>query len=90
MFYVFLSSATTPSALDRITDFIFNGVIKLIARLPASPFDTDQLLGSLSGVLEPLNYFIPFYLFSSIFAAWQAVFVTVFGITLTIKTITKR
>lgn len=89
MYPLFLSESATETALSRVTDFIFTGIVKFVSHLPQSPFDTDTLLQNVSSVLQPLNYFVPFYLFSSIFAAWQAVFVTIFGIMLTIKTVSK-
>lgn len=73
------------TALDKVIDFIFTGLVKFISRLPQSPFDYDSYFTSVSSVLQDLNYFVPFYLFSDIFVAWEAAFLSMFGIFMAYK-----
>lgn len=74
-----------PSALDKIMDFVFSGLVKFVSRLPQSPFDYDSFFATLNPVLRDLNYFVPFYLFSDIFVAWEAAFLSMFSIFIAYK-----
>lgn len=78
------------TALGKLLDFLFDGLVKLISRLPGSPFDYEDYLSSLNGILQPLNYFVPFYLFSQIFLAWEAMFLIIFGIFLVYRFLAHR
>lgn len=59
--------------LPNAIDFFRETVLKFILKLPPSPFDFTAYISALDGYLGNINYFIPFYLFKDILAAWVAV-----------------
>ena len=61
---------------DGIADFIKNFFLKMMVKLPESPFDLDQAYAQLNETMGHVNYFVPFYIFKDLFNAWA---VTVFG-----------
>lgn len=85
-----LTSFALSTAVGKLLNFLFDGLVKLVSRLPASPFDYSDYVTAVNGILQPLNYFVPFYLFSQIFAVWEVSFTAVFGIFLLFRWISRR
>lgn len=78
------------TAIGKIIDFLFDGLINLISRLPSSPFSYDEYIAALSDVLPALNWFVPFYLFSDIFVVWEVMFMAMFTVFLIYRYITRK
>lgn len=45
-------------------------IINILGNFPLSPFQFDEYLPALSDMLGYINYFIPFYLISTIMGNW--------------------
>lgn len=60
--------------MNSIIGFFTLWLLKMIARLPASPFDYDDVLEDLDTIMGYVNWFIPFYTFSQIFTVWSVCF----------------
>lgn len=78
------------TALGKLMNFLFSGLVKLVSKLPGSDFDYNGFLASVQSILVPLNYFVPFYLFSQIFMVWEISFSAVFTIFLIYRFIKRR
>lgn len=72
--------------LDKIFDFFLDGIIKFVFRLPSNPFlDMSSYFSALSGYIENLNYFVPFYAMRPIFNAWLVMVSSAIGVYITIR-----
>lgn len=78
------------TALGKVLDFLFDGLIHLISKLPGSPFSYDEYVAALSDILPALNWFVPFYLFSEIFAVWEVMFMAMFTVFIIYRYVTRK
>ena len=62
----------TNDVIGSITNAFYEVVVKFIHFLPSSPFSFANYVSALNSILPKVNYFIPFYIFSTIFTVWIA------------------
>ena len=73
--------------IDGIMDFLADGLIKFVSRLPVAPFSFDDYISAFSSYLGWINWFIPFYIFEEIFSVWFLAFSLCCSILITIRVI---
>lgn len=76
---------------DSFVNFITQGLIKLILKLPASPFlSSDVDFGSWETILSYVNYFFPFYRLAPMIELWIGVTSVSLSVFLLIKFTLKK
>lgn len=76
---------------DPFVDFLTHGLIKLILKLPVSPFNSyDVDFGNWETIISYVNYFFPFYRLAPMIELWIGVTSVALSVYLLIKFTLKR
>lgn len=75
--------------MNSIIGFFTLWILKLISRLPSSPFDYDDVMDDIDSILGYVNWFIPFNIFSQVFNVWCVCFFACLIILLVVRWVIK-